>query len=116
MWLYTLRLENQENQKKKTQEKEVTMPVGGNILKLSEIRTLLKDNSPGIYGKITVISRDGNTVCRSDIGSPRNSNLKRDMFHNYVNRILNIQDTTAVIFKGRKGIYTHYWVEVILSK
>ena len=83
---------------------------------LSEIRKKLKDSNNGVFEKITVIRRDGNIVCREDVGSPRNSNLKIEMFDGFVKRTLGEYDTTATIFSGRKGIYTNYWVEVVLNK
>ena len=84
-------------------------------MKLKEIRNKLKEKND-IFGKITVIRKDGNIVCREDIGSPRNSNLKMDMFNSFVKRTLDIKDTKPRIFRGTKGIYTNYWIEVIIKE
>lgn len=87
-------------------------------MNLPEIRKLLKEADNGIWGKITVIKRDGKTICREDIGTPRNSNLKQDMFESFVKRTLNINDSSfyeCKIISGRKGIYSNWWIEVTLD-
>lgn len=91
-------------------------PISRNPLTLAEVRKQLKDSDNGVFGKITVIKRNGKIFCREDIGSPRNSNLKMDMFNGHVKRTLDIKNTIVSLFSGRKGIYTNYWVEVVINE
>ena len=85
-------------------------------MKLKEIRE--KVNSGiwyGTYEKLTVIKRDGKVVVRRDIGSPRNSDLQVENLNSHVRRTLEVE-TTPNIYRGRKGLYTNYWVEAIIEE
>ena len=82
---------------------------------MTKIRQMLNDANNGVFGKITVVRRGANIVCREDIGTPRNSNLKMDMFDSFVKRTLNVETRTN-IYQGRKGIYSNWWCESIILK
>lgn len=82
---------------------------------LKEIRA--KVNSGNWYGKyerLTVVKRDGQIVVRRDIGSPRNSDLQCQILNGHVRRVLNAE-TTPNVYRGRKGIYSNWWVEAIIE-
>lgn len=85
-------------------------------MKITEVRKKLKSRY-GNFGfepkSLTVIKRDGFIVCRYDIISPRNIDIKLNSFNWFVQKTLHAE-TIPNVYHGRKGIYSNWWVEAII--